>query len=959
MTGQTLSHYRVLEKLGAGGMGVVYKAQDLKLDRLVALKFLPPHLSADPQQKQQFIQEAKAACALDHTNIGVVHDIDETGDGQLFIVMAYYEGETLARRIERGVSIQETIDIAIQILKALQAAHEHGIVHRDIKPGNILLTPDGMAKVIDFGLAKVADVTVTLDEGTTRGTIAYMSPEQVRGEPTDQRADIWAAGVVLYEMLARRRPFEGEHATVVMRSILETQPNALKTFRPDVPNELAQIVRRALAKDRRERYASAGEMARDLKALQDEVKPIGRSSRVATPAVVVLLLIATLGAWYFARERRARWARDVAIPRIERFIAEDNYLPAVDLAREAEKRIPDDVRLAALWPQMSQTVSIESDPPGAEVFFKKYAAPESEWRRLGTTPVAKITVPRGYFEWKASKAGYEDLHFAAQPPGVGGPGLADRFPLRLSPKGSVPAGMVKVPGGILAVPISSFGLLGPVHLQDYFIDRYEVTNREFKQFMDRGGYRSKEYWKEPFRKGGRTLAWEEATNEFRDATGQPGPATWELGAYREGEEDFPVSGVSWYEAAAYAEFAQKKLPTVAHWYWAAQVGSAPYIIPAGNFSKKGLARVGQYPGISWGGAYDMAGNVKEWCSNESEDGLRFTQGGAWSDPSYRFSEADALSPFDRSATNGFRCVRYSSSLTAAVTGPVHRDFRDYDKEKPVGDELFRAYQSLYAFEPSDLKSSVDSVTDGSPYWRIEKVSFQTASGKQRMAAYLFLPKNSLPPYNPVLFFPTLNAHFARSSDNILLGKNPDSFIFDFVIRSGRAVLYPVYQGTYERSLPLPGTVLKRREEYVQWSQDVHRSIDYLATRRDVDLSHLAYYGESMGSRASPIMVALEPRFQVAVLLDGGLNLIPNLPESDPFNFVPRVKIPVLMVNGGSDYDYPLATSQVPLFRLLGTPEKDKRHVVLDGAHGVIGYHRNEVVRTVLAWLDQYAPTTKK
>lgn len=191
MTGQTLSHYRVLEKLGAGGMGVVYKAQDLKLDRLVALKFLPPHLSADLQQKQHFIQEAKAACALDHTNIGVVHDIDETDDGQMFIVMAYYEGETLARRIERDVSIQEAIDIAIQISNALQAAHEHGIVHRDIKPGNVLLTPDGVVKVIDFGLAKVADVTATL-EGATRGTIAYMSPEQVRGEHTDRRADIWA-----------------------------------------------------------------------------------------------------------------------------------------------------------------------------------------------------------------------------------------------------------------------------------------------------------------------------------------------------------------------------------------------------------------------------------------------------------------------------------------------------------------------------------------------------------------------------------------------------------------------------------------------------------------------------------------------------------------------------------------------------------------------------------------------
>ena len=488
---------------------------------------------------------------------------------------------------------------------------------------------------------------------------------------------------------------------------------------------------------------------------------------------------------------------------------------------------------------MSETVSIESDPPGAEVFFKKYAGPESGWRSLGTTPTTKMPVPRGFFEWKASKAGYEDLHIAAPAPVAGGPLSAQFFPLRLSPKGSLPAGMVHVPEADFRLNIATFGMIGPFPLKDYFIDRYEVTNREFKQFVDRGGYRSKAYWKEPFRKGARTLTWDEAMNEFRDATGQPGPSTWELGSYREGEDDFPVSGVSWYEAAAYAEFVQKKLPTVAHWYQAAQVGSAPYVIPASNFGKKGLARVGQHPGISGPGAYDMAGNVKEWCSNKTEEGLRFALGGAWSDPSYAFYNPDALSPFDRSATNGFRCARYTSSLPAALTGPVHEDFRDYAKEKPVGDELFRAYKSLYTFEPSDLKSSVDSITASSPYWRVESVSFQTAYGNQRVAAYLFLPKDVSPPYTPVLFFPGLSARLLRSSGDIPLGKNLDSVLLDYVIRSGRAVLYPVYQGTYERRWPIAATPLGRREERVQWSQDVHRSIDYLATRRDVDLSHLA------------------------------------------------------------------------------------------------------------------------
>jgi non-specific serine/threonine protein kinase len=199
MTSQTLSHYRVLEKLGAGGMGVVYKAQDLKLDRLVALKFLPPLLSADPQQKQHLIQEAKAAPSITRTSGGP--DIDETGDGQMFIVMAYYDGETLARRIERGVSHRKPSTSRFRFRRR-SGGHEHGIVHRDNKPGNVLLTPDGVVKVIDFGLARAADVTVTL-EGTTQGTTLYVSPSRC-GEQIDQRTDIWAAGVVLYEILKAR-----------------------------------------------------------------------------------------------------------------------------------------------------------------------------------------------------------------------------------------------------------------------------------------------------------------------------------------------------------------------------------------------------------------------------------------------------------------------------------------------------------------------------------------------------------------------------------------------------------------------------------------------------------------------------------------------------------------------------------------------------------------------------------
>jgi len=206
--GKTISHYKILEKIGSGGMGIVYKAQDLRLDRTVALKFLPPHLTTSDDEKQRFIHEAKAASSLDHNNICNIYEIDETEDGQLFISMAYYEGETLDHKIkEKPLPIDEATDIAIQIAQGLAKAHEKDIVHRDIKPANIMLTSEGIVKILDFGLVKLSTQTKLTKESTTLGTVSYMSPEQAKGEEVDYRTDIWSSGVILYEMLTGQLPF--------------------------------------------------------------------------------------------------------------------------------------------------------------------------------------------------------------------------------------------------------------------------------------------------------------------------------------------------------------------------------------------------------------------------------------------------------------------------------------------------------------------------------------------------------------------------------------------------------------------------------------------------------------------------------------------------------------------------------------------------------------------------------
>ncbi|MDZ7260818.1 MAG: serine/threonine-protein kinase [candidate division KSB1 bacterium] len=269
MIGKTISHYKILEKLGEGGMGVVYKAEDLKLKRIVALKFLPPELTRDPEAKERFIQEAQAASALDHPNICNIHEIDETHEGQLFIVMACYEGETLKKKvISNQLSVNSVLDIAIQIAQGLAKAHEHGITHRDIKPANVMITNDGVAKILDFDLAKLAGQVGLTKAGMTVGTVAYMSPEQTRGEEVDHRTDIWSLGVVLYEMLTGQLPFKGDYEQAVIYSLLNESPEPVTSLNSVIPTELERIINLCLAKKAADRYQRTTELLADLRSLK-------------------------------------------------------------------------------------------------------------------------------------------------------------------------------------------------------------------------------------------------------------------------------------------------------------------------------------------------------------------------------------------------------------------------------------------------------------------------------------------------------------------------------------------------------------------------------------------------------------------------------------------------------------------------------------------------------------------
>jgi len=276
MIGKTISHYKILEKLAEGGMGVIYKAEDLKLERIVALKFLPPELTRDKKAKERFVHEAKAASALEHRNICNIHEIDEIsieGRNQIFICMAYYEGETLEHKIQRGpLKIDEAIDIAIQISEGLAVAHEAKIIHRDIKPANVIITGRAEVKIIDFGIAKLADRKKLTEAGAALGTLDYMSPEQIRGNQVDHRSDIFTFGAVFYEMVAGQKPFKGEFDHILVYSIVNETPEPVTALRSGVPTELERIIDKALNKSEKERYQHMDEVLVDLKALTLKVR---------------------------------------------------------------------------------------------------------------------------------------------------------------------------------------------------------------------------------------------------------------------------------------------------------------------------------------------------------------------------------------------------------------------------------------------------------------------------------------------------------------------------------------------------------------------------------------------------------------------------------------------------------------------------------------------------------------
>lgn len=962
--------YRVEHEIGRGGMATVFVAEDLKHRRKVAIKVLEESLS-ETIGFRRFLQEIEVIARLQHPHLLTLIDSGAL-DGLPFYVMPYVEAKSLRELIarEQRLPVDRAVAIACEIADGLAYAHGHGVIHRDVKPSNVLMS-GGHAIVADFGIATAlekAGAGRITETGVSTGSPTYMSPEQAAGErDLDARTDVYSLACVVYEMLCGAPPVDDASMQKVITRKLTGHYRRVREVRPDVPVALEAAIDKALSTAREDRHATASEFSEAMtRAIAPEPARPGRR-RLAVVAAAAVALLAVVAGYRYSRVLDA--TRELA--ELNRLTAEAQFASAFELAERIRAVLPDDSTLRALAPRFTDFVRVVTAPAGATVSRQRLGSPESTWEPIGTTPLDSVAIP---------KLG-EDLTYLIR---IAAPGyrpvevLPHLFAtwavwrnvhpmdtLRLDRVDDGNDGMIRIPGWTAADLMHPGG--DSVRYGDYHIGRTEVTNAEFKRFVDAGGYQKREYWTEPVVRDGHTIPFEEAKSWLRDRSGEPGPATWSGGTWPDGQAGYPVGGVSYHEAAAYARFAGAQLPTAAHWNRAAaqhQREAGWIYVPASNLNATGPRPAGRGI-VNAFGLFDVAGNVREWCVNPIEDG-RLTRGAAWADGEFLVGHLIPKPEFDRAPSNGFRIMRTVDADTtlAHLSQRITRTLpNNYADARPVGETEFAIYRRLFSYDSLPLNVSVDD-SGRTERYRWEKVSFSSPVPGPRMQAYVFLPTDAEGPVQPILLWGGSGILGQRSLRDNLPGQTDFSsadFIatfYGFLLRSGRAIVLPLIMGSYERDDSAfsivshgSGETLRQRDLWIQWIKEFRRTLDYLAVRPDMAADHAGFYGYSWGGQIAPMMLAVEPRFRAAVLNTAGLWPSGNpMPELDMVNYLPRVRTPVLMLNGRHDVVFPYEPSQVPFFRMLGTAAADKKHVVFPTSHTVPA---EDNARETTVWFDRY------
>ncbi len=689
---------------------------------------------------------------------------------------------------------------------------------------------------------------------------------------------------------------------------------------------------------------------RKLKSLSSKIKSLASYGLVA----VMLLIVIAFTAYKIQERQKKQLAINNVLPNlisksktIDESVGARNwevYLKCVEF-RKALKNNPEFIQL---WNDITYPLFINTNYDGAKVFAKPYSNPDTSWYFLGITPLENYSFPKGLSRIKIEKPGLETQYdvllkflFSSE---------ADTLNYRLFKPEEIPEGMVYVPGqhgNYWNTPT-----LPETYIDHFWMDRFEITNEEFKIFIDSGGYENSSYWNFPFIDDGDTLTFEAAIANYKDKTGWTGPANWELSDYPDGSGKMPVTGISWYEASAYAEFKGKALPTLYHWLCPSLSLVAPEIIKFGNFDKESKKPAGVYNSMTKYGIYDLPGNVSEWTYNANLS-KKYIMGGNYQEPSYLYNATFIQSPpMERSELVGFRCIKYiNDSLQMQLRQNFDIEKRDYDNLRPVSDEIFQVYKEMLQFERNEVNPVLLSTSE-TAFFTKEIIKVDASYGGAPLKIFIFLPKNYNPPFQTILYFPGLDAHQSNDINDLKV-----NFSIDFLLKSGRAVIWPVYFATYGRGSTNISNTILWKEAYRNILQDVQVTLDYLKTRPDLDFDKTAYFGVSWGGSIAPFILAIENRIKIGITALFGVSSMKKyrFKEFDTVDYLPRVKIPMLLLGGQYDFDYTMQEQQV-FCDLLGTPETDKRWKTYESTHYI---PRSPLINESLSWLDKYFGPVEK
>ena len=663
----------------------------------------------------------------------------------------------------------------------------------------------------------------------------------------------------------------------------------------------------------------------------------------------VTLLIGAFFIYYYNKSASKDELFEVKLPQIIEAFENNEYSKVFSEIRTLKNNNISNPIIDNYFDKVTTEVEINTTPGGYEVYLDLLNDSTENWISLGNSPISKVRVPNVRFNLKF-KLGNEEFiersNFWVLNNGrdYGIPKSnkfnKDKFKLVL--------------GGKRSLQFPGLDHYSSIEIGPYLISKFEVTNKEYLDFVMGKGYEKPEYWKFAIDEDPDFM--NSTIKTFTGKFGRTGPSNWSYGMYPDGQENFPVTGISWYEAMAYANFKNLSIPNVYQWASAATLSSSSSFMYNSNFSQNQLINVGSNENSNYNGLFDIAGNVREWIVNSLSDdsSIKGILGGSFNDEPYYFNDYFGQNSLDRSIGNGIRLVKnldseYKTNETA--NDQYYVKVRDFLNEENVSDDVFEIFKSQFNYNLSALNKEEKTLEYSFSSFAVDKFIIDAAYDDERLPGYVFYDKNIKEKYKPIIFFPGSGSINTNSFENGIENRMKQ---FSYLLSEGYAIIHPIYKSTFERRDNIRSDYPDETDGYknavIRWGKDYKRALDYIESRDDMDMSNLSYYGISWGGSIANILLAIDNRVKNSVLYVAGIEFQTCKKEVDKFYYTSRITIPVLMLNGKFDHFFPLETSQIPMFKLLGTPEKDKKHYVYETGHYV---PRDELIKLHLEWLEKY------